>query len=122
MAEYKVCIADLEAALSLEVQDLQVYGDSLFIICQTNGKLQTKEDRLIPYNSYLTSLVKSFRNINFTFIFRLRNRFADALATYVSMVDTPVGVKIRPFAIKRQLIPAHVHVIEIAATCPDGKP
>ncbi|XP_077226387.1 uncharacterized protein LOC143859613 [Tasmannia lanceolata] len=33
MAEYKPCIAGLEAALSLVVQDLDVYGDSLLIIC-----------------------------------------------------------------------------------------
>ncbi|XP_077249474.1 uncharacterized protein LOC143888981 [Tasmannia lanceolata] len=76
MAEYEACIAGLEASLSLEVQDLDVYGDSLLIICQTNGKWLTKEDRLIPYYTYLTSLLKSFRNISFTYISRLRNRGA----------------------------------------------
>ncbi|XP_077249107.1 uncharacterized protein LOC143888538 [Tasmannia lanceolata] len=37
VAEYEACIAGLEAALSLEVQDLDVYRDSLLIICQTYG-------------------------------------------------------------------------------------
>ncbi|XP_077249178.1 uncharacterized protein LOC143888624 [Tasmannia lanceolata] len=59
MAEYEACIASLEAALSLDVQDLDVYGDSLLILCQTNGKWFTKEDRLISYHTYLTSLMKS---------------------------------------------------------------
>ncbi|XP_077215724.1 uncharacterized protein LOC143850350 [Tasmannia lanceolata] len=120
-AELSPCIAGLEAALSLEVQDHDVYGNSLLIICQTNGKWLTKEDRLIPYHTYLTSLMKSFHNISFTYISRLRNKFADALATLASMVDIPVGVKVHPLVIKRHVVPAHVHMIQIAARCPDEK-
>ncbi|XP_077249147.1 uncharacterized protein LOC143888587 [Tasmannia lanceolata] len=122
MAEYEACIAGLESALPLEVQDLDVYGDSLLIICQTNGKWLTKEDRLIQYHTYLTSLIKSFHNISFTYVSRLRNRFADPLAILASMVDIRVGVKVCPLAIKRHVIPAHVHMVQIAARCPDGKP
>ncbi|XP_077222150.1 uncharacterized protein LOC143855994 [Tasmannia lanceolata] len=96
MAEYEACIAGLEAALSVEVQDLDVYGDSLLLIYETNGKWLTKEDRLIPYHPYLMSLMKIFHNISFTYICRLRNRFADALATLASMVDILVGVKGTP--------------------------
>ncbi|XP_077251862.1 uncharacterized protein LOC143891100 [Tasmannia lanceolata] len=94
VAEYESCIAGLEAALSLEVQDFDVYGDSLFIICQTNEKWLTKEDRLIPYHTYLMSLMKSFHSISFTYISRLRNRFADALAILASMADIQVWVKL----------------------------
>ncbi|XP_077221635.1 uncharacterized protein LOC143855403 [Tasmannia lanceolata] len=122
VAEYKACIAGLEAVVSLEVQDLDVYGDSLLIICQTNGNWLTKEDRLILYHAYLTSLMKGFHNISFTYISRLRNRFVDALATLASMVDIPVGVKVCPLAIKRHVIPAHIHMVQIAVRCPDGKP
>ncbi|XP_077225209.1 uncharacterized protein LOC143858442 [Tasmannia lanceolata] len=100
VAEYEACITSLEAAQSLEIQDLDVYGDSLLIICQTNGKWLTKEDKLVPYHTYLTSLMKSFHNISFTYISRLRNRFVDALATLASMVDIPVRVKVHPLAIK----------------------
>ncbi|XP_077228406.1 uncharacterized protein LOC143861365 [Tasmannia lanceolata] len=122
LAEYEACIASLEVALSLEIQDLDVYRDSLLIICQINGKWLTKEDRLIPFHIYLTSLMKSFHNISFTYISRLRNRFVDALATLVSTVDIPVGVKVRPLAIKRHFIPAHVQAVQIAARCPNEKP
>ncbi|XP_077247215.1 uncharacterized protein LOC143886928 [Tasmannia lanceolata] len=115
--EYEVCIASLEAALSLEVQDLDVYVDSLLIICQTNAK------RISWFHiTYLSSLMKSFHNISFTYISRLRNRFADALATLASMVDIPVGVKVRPLALKQHVIPAHIHIVQTAARCPDGKP
>ncbi|XP_077239766.1 uncharacterized protein LOC143880680 [Tasmannia lanceolata] len=121
MAEYEACIAGLEAAPSLEVQDLNVYEDSLLLICQINGKWLTKEDRLIPYHTYLMSLMKNFHNISFTYISRLRNKFTDALTTLASMVDIPVGVKVRPLPIKQHVIPAHVHMVQIAARCPDGK-
>ncbi|XP_077242608.1 uncharacterized protein LOC143883137 [Tasmannia lanceolata] len=94
VAEYEACIAGLEVALYLEVQDLDVYGDSLLIISQTNGKWLTKEDRLIHYHTYLMNLIKSFHNISFTYISTLRNRFVDVLATLASMVDIPVGVKV----------------------------
>ncbi|XP_077245989.1 uncharacterized protein LOC143885819 [Tasmannia lanceolata] len=122
VAEYEACIAGLKGALSLEVQDRDVYKDSLLIIYQTNGKWLTKQDRLIPYHTYLTSLMKNFQNISFTYISGLRNRFAYVLATLASMVDIPVGIKVRPLAIKRQVVPVHVHMVQIAARFPNGKP
>ncbi|XP_077248926.1 uncharacterized protein LOC143888404 [Tasmannia lanceolata] len=66
--------------------------------------------------------LESFHNISFTYISRLRNRFADALATLASMVDIPVGVKVRPLAIKRHVVPAHIHMVQIAARCLVRKP
>ncbi|XP_077221700.1 uncharacterized protein LOC143855469 [Tasmannia lanceolata] len=56
MAEYEACIAGLEAALALRVQDIDVFGDSILIICQINRRWRTRETRLIPYNTYLESL------------------------------------------------------------------
>ncbi|XP_077251878.1 uncharacterized protein LOC143891124 [Tasmannia lanceolata] len=93
VVEYEACIAGLEAALSVEVQDLDVYGDSLLIICQTNGKWLTKEDKLVPYHTYLTSLMKSFHNISFTYIYKLRNRFADTLATLALWLIFRLGLR-----------------------------
>ncbi|XP_077228433.1 uncharacterized protein LOC143861400 [Tasmannia lanceolata] len=81
MVKYEACISSLEAALSLEVQNLDVYRDSL-----------------------------------------LGNRFADALATLASMVDILLGVKVCRLAIKRHVISAHVHMVQIAARCSDEKP
>ena len=47
-AEYEACILGLEAALELNVKKLDVYGDSMLIICQVKGEWQTKEEKLIP--------------------------------------------------------------------------
>ncbi|XP_077226343.1 uncharacterized protein LOC143859575 [Tasmannia lanceolata] len=62
MAEYEACIAGLEAALILKVQEIDVFGDSILIICQTNGNWKTRESKLIPYNFYLESLAKKFKS------------------------------------------------------------
>ncbi|XP_077242521.1 uncharacterized protein LOC143883040 [Tasmannia lanceolata] len=77
------------------------------------------------YVAYIAGLeaalsLESFHNISFIYISRLRNRFADALATLASMVDIPVGVKVRPLAIKRHVAQTHIHVVQIAARCPMG--
>jgi ribonuclease HI len=36
--EYETCIISLEDALELKVEKLDVYGDSMLIICQVKGK------------------------------------------------------------------------------------
>ncbi|XP_077230199.1 uncharacterized protein LOC143863420 [Tasmannia lanceolata] len=122
MAEYESCIAGLEVALALQIQDIDVFGDSILIIYQTNGKWKTREDRLIPYNAYLESLVQKFRSITFTHLYRTKNHFADALATLASMLDISATMEVQPLTVRLQWEPAHVNVIEIAAKCPDGKP
>ncbi|XP_077230141.1 uncharacterized protein LOC143863343 [Tasmannia lanceolata] len=122
MVEYEACIVGLEAALALGIDELDAYGDSMLIICQTKGKWKTREDRLIPYHEYLDVLVDQFKNITFTFLPRAKNRFADALATLASMIDIPDGKKMRPITIQEQWVPAHCDVIEITARCPDGQP
>ncbi|XP_077252462.1 uncharacterized protein LOC143891838 [Tasmannia lanceolata] len=122
MAEYEACIAGLEAALILKVQEIDVFGDSILIICQTNGNWKTRESKLIPYNFYLESLAKKFKNITFTHLSRTKNHFADALATLASMLDISETMEVQPLAVRSQWAPAHVNAIEISARCPDGKP
>jgi hypothetical protein len=38
MAEYEVCILGLEAALEMNIRKIDVYGDSMLIICQVKGE------------------------------------------------------------------------------------
>ncbi|XP_077242490.1 uncharacterized protein LOC143883001 [Tasmannia lanceolata] len=97
MAEYEACIVGLEAALALAIEDLNVYGDLKLIICQTQGEWKTREERL-------------------------KNKFADALATSASMIDISHSMKKRPITVQEQWVPAYVDFNEIAARCPDGKP
>ncbi|XP_077222028.1 uncharacterized protein LOC143855861 [Tasmannia lanceolata] len=122
MAEYEACIAGLESTLALNIQDIDVFGDLILIICQTKGCWRTREDRLFPYQEYLGSLVSKFRNITFTHLPRVKNHFADAFATLVSMLELSATTKVQPLAVRLQWAPTHVNAIEIATRGPDGKP
>nr|XP_034927083.1 G-type lectin S-receptor-like serine/threonine-protein kinase RKS1 [Populus alba] len=59
-AEYEACILGLEAALEMNIKKIDVYGDSMLIICQVKGEWQTKEEKLRPYQEYLAKLAKRF--------------------------------------------------------------
>jgi hypothetical protein len=37
IAEYEACTTGLQEALEMRIKDLEVFGDSALIICQTNG-------------------------------------------------------------------------------------
>ena len=51
--EYKVCIQGLEAATSLGIKEIEVYGDSALIIRQIQNKWKIREERLQPYYEHL---------------------------------------------------------------------
>ena len=53
VTEYEACIIGLQAALSLGVKELEVYGDSTLIISQIQNKWKIKEERLMPYHEFL---------------------------------------------------------------------
>jgi ribonuclease HI len=55
MARYKTCIHDLEVVLEIRVK-IDIYDDSMLIICQVTGEWQTKDKKLKPYQEYLTKL------------------------------------------------------------------
>ncbi|KAI8543302.1 hypothetical protein RHMOL_Rhmol08G0206000 [Rhododendron molle] len=61
----------------------------------------------------LEDLIPHFSKVTFTHVSRLRNQFADALATLASMVEIPVGVKLRPIVIEQRDTPVYQHVMAI---------
>lgn len=84
------------------MRHLEVFGDSLLIICQTPVKWLTKDEKEVPYHVYLEELIKKFERIKFTYLSRTKNQFADALATLASMVEIPEGVKMRPIEVEQR--------------------
>jgi len=60
MVEYEACILSLQAALEMNIKKIDVYGDSMLIICQVKGEWQTKEEKLRPYQEYLAKLAREF--------------------------------------------------------------
>jgi ribonuclease HI len=118
-AEYEACIIGLEAALELEAKKLEVFGDSLLIICQVKGEWQTKDEKLKLYQSYLLKLADEFEEIKFTYVSRDKNQFADALATLASMTQVDAKSRIQPINIEARSFQAHCYFI---GESPNGKP
>ncbi|XP_043699974.1 uncharacterized protein LOC122650642 [Telopea speciosissima] len=106
-------------AVALEIKKLRVYGDSLIMICQTQGKWKTKNEKLKPYQEHLEDLVKSFDEITFEYLPRDNNRFADALATLASMVECTPNTQVRPFLVDRRHGSAYEESVNVLTT--DGK-
>uniref|UniRef100_A0A2N9FA28 RNase H type-1 domain-containing protein n=1 Tax=Fagus sylvatica TaxID=28930 RepID=A0A2N9FA28_FAGSY len=107
MTEYEACIVGLQAALEFGAYELEVFGDSLLIVSQTNGEWQARDPKLIPYQRYISRLVPKFKYITFTYTPRAHNHFADALATLASLIKLVEGDDVRPLRIETRDIPAY---------------
>ncbi|KAL9368143.1 hypothetical protein Peur_039342 [Populus x canadensis] len=116
---YEACILGLEAALELNIRKIDVYVDSMLIICQVKGEWQTKEEKLRPYQEYLSKLAGEFEEIEFTHLGREGNQFADALAKLASMAKIDFGHKVQPVHINIRNNPAHCCSVEREV---DGNP
>ena len=110
--EYGACILRLEAALELNIRKIDVYRDSMLIIFQVKGEWKTKEEKLRPYQEYLSKLVGEFEEIEFTHLGREGNQFADVLAILASMASIDFGHKVQPVHIDIRNNPAHCCLIE----------
>ena len=60
MAEYKACIAGMEAFQELRVKEAEVFGDSTLVIAQAQKLWKVKEEHMKPYQKYLEDLTKTF--------------------------------------------------------------
>uniref|UniRef100_A0A2N9GNE4 Reverse transcriptase domain-containing protein n=1 Tax=Fagus sylvatica TaxID=28930 RepID=A0A2N9GNE4_FAGSY len=107
MTEYEACIVGLQAALEFGAYELEVFGDSLLIVSQTNGEWQARDPKLIPYQRYISRLVPKFKYVTFTYTPRAHNHFADALATLASLIKLAEGDDVRPLRIETRDIPRH---------------
>ena len=61
----------------------------------------------------MEDLIPHFSKVTFTHVPRLRNQFADALATLASMVEIPVSTKLRPIVIEQRDTPVYQHIMAI---------
>ncbi|XP_043725653.1 uncharacterized protein LOC122672224 [Telopea speciosissima] len=117
--KYEACAIGLEAAMALEIKKLRIYGDSSIMICQTQGKWKTKDEKLKPYQEHLENLIKSFNEITFEYLPRDNNRFTDALATLASMVECTPDTQVHPFLVDRRHGPAYEELVN--ALIADGR-
>jgi len=89
-----------------------MYGDSIVIICKVKGKWKTKDEKLRPYQEYLSKLAREFEEIKFTHLGREGNHFADTLVMLASMARIDFGHKVQPVHIDTRNNPAHCCSVE----------
>ncbi|XP_025982649.1 uncharacterized protein, partial [Glycine max] len=119
MAEYEACALGVQAAIDFDVKLLKVYGDSDLVIRQLKGEWETRDSKLIPYQTHILRLAKYFDDISFHHIPREENQMADALATLASMFQLAPHGDLPYIEFKSQGRPAYCYAIEEER---DGKP
>ncbi|XP_060210577.1 uncharacterized protein LOC132637515 [Lycium barbarum] len=118
MAEYEACILGLRIALDMDINELLLIEDSVFLIHQVQGKWDTKNENILPYVNLAQRLHKKFKKIEFRHTLRAQNEFADALATIASMIQHPESNHIDPLRISLKEEHARCYYVEAE---PDGK-
>ena len=112
MTEYEACIVGLQVALEFGAHELEVFGDSLLIVSQTNKEWQAQDPKLNPYQRYINQLIPKFKYVTFTCTPRAHNHFADALATLASLIKLTERDDVRPLRIEARDIPAYYVCME----------
>lgn len=79
-AEYCALMAVLDAAVTAQVQNLVVYGDSQLVIKQVNGEWLIKAPGLVPFCKTVHELKGQIPNVSFCWIPREENTEADVLS------------------------------------------
>ena len=106
-------------AISINVYELLVIGDSDLLIHQVQGEWAVKNPKIVPYVQYVQNLCKRFLKIEFRHTPRIQNELADALATIASMIKHPDTDYIDPLDIDLKEHPVHCLHVESE---PDGLP
>uniref|UniRef100_A0A2N9IX63 Uncharacterized protein n=1 Tax=Fagus sylvatica TaxID=28930 RepID=A0A2N9IX63_FAGSY len=125
MTEYEACIVGLQAALEFGTYELDVFGDSLLIVSQTNGEWKVRDPKLILYQTYISQLILKFKYVTFTYTPRAHNHFADALATLANLIKLSEGDDVQPLQIETSGVATYCVCIEECMSVEaelDGKP
>ncbi|XP_074371670.1 uncharacterized protein LOC141712576 [Apium graveolens] len=97
-AEYEALIVGLQLAQHLEVQIIDIFGDSQLIIKQILGEYKTINERMASCATVVKDLLSSFFSWTLSRIDRSINHWADALSRLAtsdtSPHQTPVYVKV----------------------------
>uniref|UniRef100_A0A2N9H224 RNase H type-1 domain-containing protein n=1 Tax=Fagus sylvatica TaxID=28930 RepID=A0A2N9H224_FAGSY len=114
MTEYEACIVGLQAALEFGAYELEVFGDSLLIVSQTNGEWQGPGSQAHPvYQRYISRLSPKVQVCHLHIHPKSSQSLSpDALATLASLIKLVEGDDVRPLRIETRDIPAYCVCIE----------
>ncbi|XP_070050538.1 uncharacterized protein [Nicotiana tomentosiformis] len=119
MDEYDACILGIRMAVNMNIKELLVIGDSDFLIHPVQGEWSTKNVKILPYLHYVNELCKKFTKIEFKYVPKIQNEFADVLAALSSMIHHPYKNYIGPIEI--EIKDQHVYCFHVNEE-PYGKP
>ena len=80
VAEYRGLIAALEYCVKNNINDVEIYLDSLLVVQQVNKEFKVKSKKLGDLYLYSLTLIEKIKNINVIHIRREYNKRADELA------------------------------------------
>lgn len=80
VAEYRGLIAALEYCVKNNINDVEIYLDSLLVVQQVNKEFKVKSKKLGDLYSYSMTLIEKIKNIKVIHIRREYNKRADELA------------------------------------------
>jgi ribonuclease HI len=89
--EYEALLFGLLLALSMDVHNILVYGDSQLIIHQVNNIYEVRKPEQVPYHTAAQILIKKFEHIQLLHVPRSTNSSADALAKLAVSLVLPEG-------------------------------
>ena len=92
-AKYEALVLGIKVLKNLQVQRINIQGDSYLIIKQVLGEYQTKNPRLRLYRDLVLELVKGFKECKFSIIPRKENVEADSLVVSSSLFHIPKNPK-----------------------------
>jgi ribonuclease HI len=90
-AEYEALIFGLLLALSMDIRNVLIYGDSQLVVRQINGIYKVHKPELVPYYKAVQRLMNKFEHIHIAHISRGKNALADALAKLAAVLVLPDG-------------------------------
>jgi ribonuclease HI len=79
VAEYSGLVAGLEAAVELDVTEIEVVSDSELLVKQMRGEYKIKNDALRALSLEATRLGRRLDSVSYTHVRRERNTRADGL-------------------------------------------
>lgn len=89
VVDYETLVQGLYKAISLDVQYLQVFGDTEIVIKQVRNIIHCISNHLKHYQTLVQSLTSHFLAFNISPIHRLQNASVDLLANAASKIIPP---------------------------------
>lgn len=85
--EYKTSLAGLRLARDLKIVAMEIYCDSLLVVCQVRREYQAKDRRLAAYLSRVHKILDEFDYYTIYYILRESNPKVDSLAKLASLSE-----------------------------------